>query len=94
MELKDNRAPIHNPRGKFRPNWASPYIIKSIWSRRAIILMDPDGLEFSQPINMDKLKKYYCGEVVWKYSSDPGRRQWSSASHLKGHKHSGRGCQN
>ncbi|KAL7208087.1 hypothetical protein ACSBR1_029947 [Camellia fascicularis] len=59
MVLKDNRAPIHDPRSKFRPNWAGPYIIKSIWSGGAIILMDLDGLEFSQPINMDKLKKYY-----------------------------------
>ncbi|KAL7264091.1 hypothetical protein ACSBR1_002110 [Camellia fascicularis] len=25
----------------------------------AIILIDLDGLEFSEPINMDKLKKYY-----------------------------------
>ncbi|KAL7243306.1 hypothetical protein ACSBR1_015663 [Camellia fascicularis] len=57
--LKDNRAPIHDPRGKFKPNWIGPYIIKSIWSGGAVVLMDLDGLEFSQPINMDKLKKYY-----------------------------------
>ncbi|KAL7170361.1 hypothetical protein ACSBR2_035267 [Camellia fascicularis] len=63
MVLKDNRAPIHDPRGKFRPNWTGPYIIKSVWSGEAIILMDLDGLEFSQPINMDKLKKYYPREA-------------------------------
>ena len=28
--LKDNRAPIHDPRGKFWPNWTGPYIIKYI----------------------------------------------------------------
>ncbi|KAL7208249.1 hypothetical protein ACSBR1_030076 [Camellia fascicularis] len=39
---------------KRRPNWTGPYIIKSIWSGGAVILMDLDGLEFSQPINMDK----------------------------------------
>ncbi|KAL7249942.1 hypothetical protein ACSBR1_012014 [Camellia fascicularis] len=59
FEFEDNRAPIHDPRGKFRPNWTGPYIIKSIWSGGAVVLMDLDGLEFSQPINMDKLKKYY-----------------------------------
>ncbi|KAL7220944.1 hypothetical protein ACSBR2_013765 [Camellia fascicularis] len=59
LVLKDNRAPIHDPRGKFRPNWTGPYIIKSIWSGKAVVSMDLDGLEFSQPINMDKLKKYY-----------------------------------
>ncbi|KAL7198647.1 hypothetical protein ACSBR2_021032 [Camellia fascicularis] len=32
---------------------------KAIWSGGAVVLMDLDGLEFSQPINMDKLKKYY-----------------------------------
>ena len=57
--LKDNRAPIYDPKGKFRPNWIGPYIIKSIWSGGAVILMDLDALEFSQPINMDKLKIYY-----------------------------------
>ena len=59
LVLKDNQAPIHDPRGKFRPNWTGPYIIKAIWSGGAVVLMDLDGLEFSQPINLDKLKKYY-----------------------------------
>ncbi|KAL7242184.1 hypothetical protein ACSBR1_014702 [Camellia fascicularis] len=59
LVLKDNRAPIHDLMGKVRPNWTGPYIIKTIWSGGAAILMDLDGLEFSQPINMDKLKKYY-----------------------------------
>ncbi|KAL7212860.1 hypothetical protein ACSBR2_015536 [Camellia fascicularis] len=57
--MKDNRAPIYDPREKFRPNWTGPYIIKTIWSSGAIILMELDGLEVSQLINMDKLKKYY-----------------------------------
>ncbi|KAL7215113.1 hypothetical protein ACSBR1_027309 [Camellia fascicularis] len=47
LVLKDNRAPIHDPRDKFRPNWTRPYVIKSIWSGGAGILMDLDGLEFS-----------------------------------------------
>ncbi|GMP26861.1 hypothetical protein CsSME_00003123 [Camellia sinensis var. sinensis] len=44
LVLKDNRAPIHDPRGKFRPNWTGPYIIKSIWLGGAIVLMNLDGL--------------------------------------------------
>ncbi|KAL7263615.1 hypothetical protein ACSBR1_001722 [Camellia fascicularis] len=47
LVLKDNRAPIHDPRFKFRPNWTGPYIIKSIWSGGAVVLMDLDGLELS-----------------------------------------------
>ena len=65
LVLKDNRAPIHDLWGKFRRNWTGPYIIKSIWSGGAIILLDLDGLKFSQPINMDKLKKYYPWEARW-----------------------------
>ncbi|KAL7225110.1 hypothetical protein ACSBR1_020418 [Camellia fascicularis] len=57
--LKDNRAPIYDPKGKFKPNWAGNYIIKSIWSGGAVIRMDLNGLEFSQLINMDRLNKYY-----------------------------------
>ncbi|KAL7193924.1 hypothetical protein ACSBR2_025546 [Camellia fascicularis] len=56
MVLKDNQAPIYDHRGRFRPNWAGPYIIKFILSGGSIILIDLDNLEFSQPINMDKLK--------------------------------------
>ena len=57
MVLKDNRAPIHDPRGKFRPNWTGPYIIKAIWSGGAVVLMDLDGLKYTQPIIKDKLAR-------------------------------------
>lgn len=30
MVLKDNRALIHDPKGKFRTNWTDSYIIKAI----------------------------------------------------------------
>ena len=30
MVLKDNQTPIYDPRGKFRPKWTGPHIIKSI----------------------------------------------------------------
>ena len=63
LVLKDNQAPIHDPRGKYRPNWTGHYIIKWLRSGGAMVLMDLDGLEFSQPINMDKLKKYYPWEA-------------------------------
>ena len=46
LVLKDNRAPIHDPSGKFKPNWTGPYIIKFVWSSGAVVLMDLDGLEF------------------------------------------------
>jgi len=63
LVLKDNWVPIHDLRSKFIPNWMGAYIIKSIWSGGIVILMDLDGLEISQPINMDKSKKFYLWEA-------------------------------
>ena len=57
--LKEIRAPIFDPRGKFRPNWGGPYIIKEILPGGAVRLMDLDGIEFSQPTNLDQLKRYH-----------------------------------
>lgn len=58
--LKEVRAPVMDPRGKFRPKWVGPYIIKTIMSERGVRLMDLDGIEFSQPTNLDQLKRYYA----------------------------------
>ena len=35
LVLKELRAPILDPRGKFKPNWVGPYIIKKLLSRGA-----------------------------------------------------------
>ena len=59
MVLKEIRAPVFDPRGKFRPKWAGPYIIKKILSGGATQLIDLDGNEFSTLVNMDQLKRYY-----------------------------------
>ncbi|MBY3556045.1 transposase family protein, partial [Modestobacter lapidis] len=52
LVLKEIRMPIHDPRGKFKPSWVGPYIIKEILSSGAVRLMDVDGNEFSQPTNL------------------------------------------
>ncbi|KAI8530325.1 hypothetical protein RHMOL_Rhmol11G0048400 [Rhododendron molle] len=59
MVLKEIRAPIYNPRGKFQPKWSGPYIIKTILSGGATQLIDLDGNEFSTLFNLDQLKHYY-----------------------------------
>lgn len=59
MVLKDIRAPAFDPRGKFRPKWVGPYIIKTILFGGAAQLIDFDGNEFSTLINLDLLKRYY-----------------------------------
>ena len=57
--LKEIRMPIYDPRGKFKPSWVGPYIIKEILSGRVVRLIDVNGNEFSQPTNLDQLKKYH-----------------------------------
>ena len=60
LVLKSMRAllPV-DPRGKFKPNWADPYQVKEILSGGAVRLTDLDRNEFSNPTNLDQLKKYY-----------------------------------
>ena len=52
IHLLDNR-------GKFRPNWRGPFIVKYILSDGAAILEDMDQVEQSGPVNSCYLKKYY-----------------------------------
>jgi hypothetical protein len=59
MVVKEIRAPVFDLRGKFRPKWAGPYIIKTILSGGAASIIDLDGNEFSNLVNLDQLKRYY-----------------------------------
>ena len=59
LVLKELRAPVFDPRGKFKPNWARPYVIKTLISGKAAKLIDMDGEKIFQPVNLDRLRKYY-----------------------------------
>ena len=59
LVLKEVRAQVFDPRGKFKPNWAGLYVIKTLFSGGAAKLMDMDGEELFQPVNFDRLCKYY-----------------------------------
>ncbi|XP_074292082.1 uncharacterized protein LOC141618922 [Silene latifolia] len=48
-----------DPRGKFKPNWASLYLVKRIVTGGVVRLTDLDGNDFLNPTNLDQLKKYY-----------------------------------
>ena len=52
---------IHLPdgRGKFRPNWRDPFVVKQVFSGSAVTLEDMDQVEQSEPVNLCYLKKYY-----------------------------------
>ena len=53
LVLKEIRAPVQDANGKFKQNWVGPYIIKQIYSRGAVRLMDLDANPFTKPTNMD-----------------------------------------
>ena len=59
LVLKLTRPIMTDPRGKFKPSWEGPYLVKKLFSKGAAILSDLEGNEFKEPINLKKLKKYF-----------------------------------
>ena len=57
--LRVLRGLVIDLKGKFRPNWSGPYIIRELTLEGAAWLMDLDGNQFSEPTNVDQLKKFY-----------------------------------
>ena len=60
LVLKVLRGLIGNLRGKFRPTWSGPYVIPDLTHEGAAWLKDLDGNQFTEPVNMDQLKKFYA----------------------------------
>ena len=58
MVLKVLRDETFDPRGKMKPRWFRPFIIKKIMSRGPTRITDLDGEEMLCPINMDRLQRY------------------------------------
>nr|CAN60991.1 hypothetical protein VITISV_009628 [Vitis vinifera] len=59
LVLRILRGLIGDPRGKFRPSWSRPYVIRELTPEGAAWLTNLDGNQFSKPTNVDQLKKYY-----------------------------------
>ena len=59
LVLKEIQALVQGTNRKFKQNWANPYIIKQIYSKGAIRLMELDANPFTEPTNIDQLKKYH-----------------------------------
>ena len=55
LVLKVLRGLINDPRGKFRPNWSGPYVIRDLTQEGAAWLTDLDGNQFTEPVNVDQL---------------------------------------
>ena len=58
LVLKVLKDETFDPRGKMKPIWSGPFIIKKIMSGGATRITDLDGEGMLRPINMDKLRKY------------------------------------
>ena len=59
LVLKVLKGLINDPRGKFRPTWSGPYVIRDLTREGASWLTDLDGNQFTEPVNVDQLKKFY-----------------------------------
>ena len=60
LVLKVLRVLINDPRGKFIPNWSKPYVIQDLTQEGAAWLSDLDENQFTEPVNVDQLKKFYA----------------------------------
>ena len=49
---------MFDPRDKFRPNWKGPYLVKTVLLKGVIRISDLEENEFTEPVNLDCLKKY------------------------------------
>ena len=58
LVLKVLRDETFDPRGKMKPRWSRPFIIKKIMSKGATRIIDLDGEEMLRPTNMDRLWNY------------------------------------
>ena len=59
MVFRIFRDLVGDPRGKFRPSWSEPYVIRELTPEGAAWLTDLDGNQFSELNNVNQLKKYY-----------------------------------
>ena len=60
LVLRALRGLISDPRGKFRPTWSGSYVIRDLTREEAAWLTDLDENQFTEPINVDQLKKFYA----------------------------------
>ena len=59
LVLKVLRGLIGDPRVMFRPTWSGSYVIRDLTQEGAAWLIDLDKNQFTEPVNMDQLKKLY-----------------------------------
>ena len=60
LVIKHIILPQGDPRGKWAPTYEVPFVVKSIFSRGAMILTTMDGDDLPHPVNAYIVKKYYA----------------------------------
>ena len=60
LVLKVLKGLISDPRGKFRPTWNGSYVIRDLTRDGAAWLTNLDENQFTEPVNVDQLKKFYA----------------------------------
>ena len=60
LVIKHIILPQSDPRGKWTPIYEGPFVIKNIFSGGTMILTTMDGEDFSHPVNIDIVKRYYA----------------------------------
>ena len=60
LVLKVLRGLINDLRGKFRPTWSGSYVIRDLTQEGAAWLTNLDINQFTEPVNVDQLKKFYA----------------------------------
>ena len=58
--LKEIPSFLTDSRGKWTPNYDDPYVVKKAFSGGALMLTTMDGEEFTRPVNVDVVKKYFA----------------------------------
>ena len=61
MGMKEIRSPCVSVLRQFclRQFWEGPYLVKTVLPKGAARISDLEGNEFMEPVNLDRLKKYY-----------------------------------
>ena len=60
LVLKRIQPFLTDSRGKWTPNYEGPYVVKRAFSGGALILTTMDGEEFTRPVNVDAVIKYFA----------------------------------
>ena len=60
LVLKVLQGLTNDPKGKFRPNWSRPYVIRDLTQEGAAWLTNLDRNQFTEPVNVDQLKRFYA----------------------------------